>query len=150
MLPILREFSTRNDAKCYTISREHQQNKSIKLAHQTKNSNHLLSLICTDSTCPWSCTFNYLKTKQTVLMFCAEESNVYIHSVTCTSSIYCTSISLVDLSINQERIYKEHLQKISNEEKSKLLGNTLFSLLLLFLYESSINCISCQKIINIR
>ena len=140
MLPIvLREFSTRNDAKCYTISREQQQNKSIKLAPKTRNSNFMLSLMCTDNTCPWSCTFR-LKSKQTVKMFCAEESNVYIHSVTCTSSIYCTSISLVDLSINQERIYKEHLQKISNEEKSKLLGNTLFSLLLLFLLLSLFYC----------
>ena len=52
MLPIQRKFPTRNDAKRYTVNREHEKQKSIMEDARNKSRTKVLSLVCTDETCP--------------------------------------------------------------------------------------------------
>ena len=80
MQAILREFPTLNDAKSYTINREREKQKSIKVDARNKSRTEVLSLVCADETCPWSCIFRK-KIKQTEVMFC-ETSCVDTHSIT--------------------------------------------------------------------
>ena len=118
---LTREYESRKDALEQTVLIEHNIGRSIKLSGTSSQGKKMLSLECLDDICQWRCKFK-MKRKQDLSMWCPDASNIYTHSLFCSSSTTCLKRTIINLTIDEQSKYLLNYQQMNQAQRALLVG----------------------------